>query len=429
MFTDQRSETSSPKPCTAGRDLPIMTFKQSPTLERVLAGQLCTGCGLCAGVSPNSVRMETVAPGFGRPRQTAAVSLEDERKIASACPGSVVAPWGKAPHRHVSWGPWRQIFTGHACDEELRFAGSSGGALSALLIHALRTGRVDRVLHITADPDSPTRNVLTWSTTTEDVIRNAGSRYASSSPLAGIGQALGDGIRTAFVGKPCDVSALRQLATVDPRVDRIFPLMISFFCGGVPSHNAADRMVRAMGLEPGTLTRFRYRGNGWPGMARAEAADGRVAEMSYAKSWGAHLSGEVQFRCKICPDAVGGVADIACADAWYGDADGYPSFEEQEGRSLVISRTEAGDDLLSDAVAAGALAVETLDVEEIDRMQPAQARRKRLVAARTASCRVLLQPVPRMQGLDVGKAARTARATEQLRNFLGTLRRILRNRR
>jgi len=229
MFTGQRLEMCSLKPCSAGRDLPHMNFKQSPTLRRVLAGQLCTGCGLCAGISPNSVRMETVAPGFSRPRQTAPIPATEEQKIASACPGSVVAPWGEAPHRHVSWGPWRQIFTGHACDEELRFAGSSGGALSALLIHALRTGRVDRVLHIAADPDRPTRNVLTWSTTAEGVVRNAGSRYASSSPLAEIGRALEDGIRTAFVGKPCDVSALRQLATVDPRVDQIFPLMISFF--------------------------------------------------------------------------------------------------------------------------------------------------------------------------------------------------------
>lgn len=429
MFTGPRSEMSFPKPCTAGRDLHPMTFRQSPTLRRVLAGQLCTGCGLCAGVSSGSVRMETVAPGFSRPRQVAAVPADDERKIASACPGSVVAPWGQAPHRHLSWGPWRRIFTGHARDEELRFAGSSGGALSALLIHALNTGRVDRVLHIAADPEHPTRNVLAWSATEDEVIRNAGSRYASSSPLADVEQALTDGIRTAFVGKPCDVSALRQLATLDHRVDRVFPLMLSFFCGGVPSHNAADRMVRAMGLEPETLTGFRYRGNGWPGMARAEATDGRVGEMSYAQSWGSHLSGEVQFRCKICPDAVGGVADIACADAWYGDTDGYPSFEEQEGRSLVVTRTETGDGLLTDAVAAGAIAVEPLDVGEIDLMQPAQARRKRLVAARTASCRVLLQPVPKMGELDVGKAARTARVSEQLRNFLGTLRRILRNRR
>ncbi|RXR30437.1 Coenzyme F420 hydrogenase/dehydrogenase, beta subunit C-terminal domain [Sphingobium fluviale] len=403
---------------------------QSPTLKRVLSGQLCSGCGLCAGVAPDAVTMETVAPGYSRPLQTAPVSADAERAIATACPGAKVAPWtGIAPDSHEYWGPWRGIHTGYARDADVRFAGSSGGAISALLIHALGTGQVEQVLHVTADPDKPTRNIITLSTSAQQVVRNAGSRYAASSPLQDIGRLLDEGKRTAFVGKPCDVSALRQLGTVDARVNATFPLMLSFFCGGLPSHAGADRIVRAMGLEPENLTSFRYRGNGWPGMARAETTDGRSAEMSYAASWGGHLSKEVQFRCKICPDAIGGVADIACADAWYGDDDGYPSFEEQEGRSLIVSRTAAGEQLLGEAVAAGSLDIEPLEADQIDRMQPAQARRKRLVLARTASCHALLQPVPKMDGLDVGKAARRARPKELLHNFLGTIRRILIKRR
>lgn len=407
-----------------------MTTAQSPTLKRVVSGQLCSGCGLCAGVAPDAVTMETVAPGYSRPRQTAPVSAATETAIANACPGAKIAPWsGIAPNSHTYWGPWRGIHAGYALDPDVRFSGSSGGAISALLIHALTSGQVEQVLHISADPNKPTRNIITFSTTAEQVVRNAGSRYAASSPLQDIGRLLDEGKRTVFVGKPCDVSALRQLATVDARVSATFPLMLSFFCGGLPSHDGADRIVRAMGLEPENLSSFRYRGNGWPGMARAETTDGRSAEMSYAASWGGHLSKEVQFRCKICPDAIGGVADIACADAWYGDDDGYPSFEEQEGRSLIVSRTAAGEQLLGEAVAAGSIEIEPLDADQIDRMQPAQVRRKRLVLARTASCHVLLQPVPKMAGLDVGKAARRARPKELLHNFLGTIRRILIKRR
>ena len=51
--------------------------------------------------------------------------------------------------------------------------------------------------------------------------------------------------------------------------------------------------------------------------------------MSYAQSWGEILTKHVQFRCKVCPDGSGGFADVACADAWYGDERGYPSFEEE----------------------------------------------------------------------------------------------------
>ncbi|MCT2398410.1 Coenzyme F420 hydrogenase/dehydrogenase, beta subunit C-terminal domain [Novosphingobium sp. HK4-1] len=369
--------------------------------------------------------METVSPGYSRPRLVAPLQQDAEARIATACPGAVVAPWSDAPARDSYWGPSFQVLAGHATDPDVRFSGSSGGALSALLIQALSSGLVERVLHVAPDPDYPTRSRLQYSTSAQEVIANAGSRYTASSPLQEIDRILGEDVRTAFVGKPCDVSALRQLATVDARVAERIPIALSFFCGGMPSHAGADRIVREMGLDPAKLARFRYRGNGWPGVARAETVDGQVAEMSYADSWGAHLSKEVQFRCKICPDAVGGVADIACADAWYGDADGYPSFEEQEGRSLIVTRTDKGEALFRSAVEAGALTASPIPVRDIDLMQPAQARRKRLVVARTMSCRLAGHAVPKMNGLDVKKAAGDASLGEQSRNFFGMLRRIL----
>lgn len=397
---------------------------KSPTVTRVLRGELCTGCGLCAALAPDAIRMENLPPGYARPVQTGGVTAEAERAIADSCPGAVVAEWGGAPNIHPYWGPWRQVLTGAATDPDVRFEGSSGGAISAILIHALESGLVDRVLHIAADPQDPTRNVTAISRTPQEVVARAGSRYTSSSPMAAIEAALSEGGTLAFVGKPCDASALRRLARTDPRVERHVPLVISFFCGGIPSHAGVGRILEALAVAPDDVTDFRYRGRGWPGACVARTAD-RSAEMSYADSWGGYLSKEVQFRCKICPDAVGGVADIACADAWYGDDAGYPSFDEQEGRSLIVARTEAGERLLADALSAGRVTVSPLAVEEIDKMQPAQARRKRVVLARVASLPFAAQPRPRMAGLSVVEAARRATLRETAQNLLGTLRRTL----
>ncbi|MCE7798530.1 Coenzyme F420 hydrogenase/dehydrogenase, beta subunit C-terminal domain [Sphingobium sufflavum] len=399
----------------------------SATVNRVLKGQLCTGCGLCAGVSDGALTMTTEAPGYARPQGVASVSAQNEKRIAAACPGAQVAPWTTEANRHISWGPWIDCMTGYATDPTIRHGGSSGGAISALAIHALRTGLVEKVLHIAPDPDHPTRNILAWSTTAEDVLDRAGSRYAASSPLATIDAALDEGRPFALIGKPCDISALRQLAKVDPRVDRIVPLTLSFFCGGLPSHAGADRIIRSMGLQPDEVTAFRYRGNGWPGLTIADTADGRQGTMQYEHSWGGHLSKEVQFRCKICPDAVGGVADIACADAWYGGESGYPQFEEQAGRSLIMTRTDRGSAFLNDAMSKAVVEAQPLNIAEIDLMQPSQARRKRLVAARLMACRLTAQPVPRMKQLCVGEASRTAAFTESLKNMLGTIRRITTN--
>lgn len=400
---------------------------RSPTVQRVLRGELCTGCGLCASVSKN-IEMRSTPPGYNRPAHTGPVTADEERVIAEACPGAVVEPWPKEARSHPYWGPYRQVMTGAAVDPVTRFEGSSGGAISALLIHALETGRIDRVVQIGADPQNPTRNQVVVSRSRDEILARAGSRYTASSPLAHIEAELATGGAFAFVGKPCDASALRRLGRTDARVARHVPLVLSFFCGGIPSHDGVGRILAQFGVQAEAVTAFRYRGRGWPGNCAAETAEG-VHEMSYAKSWGGFLSKEVQFRCKICPDAVGGVADIACADAWYGDDDGYPSFAEAEGRSLIMARTAAGEAFLSGALEAGVLQAEPLAVEEIDRMQPSQARRKRLVLARTASLPFALQPRPRMAGLDVLAAAKRARPREALQNFLGTLRRTALGRR
>ena len=401
-----------------------MSAFASPTLRRVMRDDLCTGCGLCAGLAPSSVRMTVAEPGFARPEQTGAIDDMCEERIASACPGNAVAPWSNAPMRDPVWGPAIRVMTGHSTDPDIRFNGSSGGAVSALAQLALANGMVDRVLQITADPEMPTRNVLLWATTREQIISGAGSRYAPSSPLSQIADALDQPGRFAFVGKPCDVSALRLLAKADARVDKKIPLMLSFFCAGVPSHAAADQVIEAMALDPDRVVNFRYRGQGWPGLTRAVTTDGSVGEMRYAESWGRHLSRQVQFRCKICPDGVGGVADIACADAWYGDEGGYPSFEEVDGRSLIMSRTAKGDALLSDAIAKGAIETVPLEMGEIAQMQPGQTRRKRALRARLAACQARGRSRPVMNELDIDRAAAGMPLLKQLREMLGTWRRI-----
>lgn len=401
-----------------------MNVVRSKTLSRVLKGQLCSGCGLCAGVSQGAIVMGDGDPGYNRPKQVGPISASAEKMIETSCPGSKVAPWPADKNVHPYWGPTITIASGFSTDAEVRYRASSGGAITALASHALQSGYVDRIVQIASSKEDPTGNRLVISRSITDILSAAGSRYVSSSPLAEIDHVLAEGGRAAFVGKPCDVSALRQLGAVDARVAAHVPLMLSFFCAGVPSRGAVGRLLQAMGVSR-PVSSFRYRGHGWPGLATAVDVDDQVHQMSYEDSWGGHLSKEVQFRCKICPDAVGGVADIACADAWYGGEAGYPTFEELDGRSLIATRTASGEQLLRDAIAAGAIRIEPLAAAEIELMQPSQAARKRLVRARVAALKVLGRPRPVMAGLRLDQAARKSTRRASLRNFLGTIRRAL----
>lgn len=400
----------------------------SPALKRVMAGHLCSGCGGCAAIAPEKIEMALLPPGYLRPVQRMVLSEEEERGVAAICPGLLVDQDADGRPDDPLWGPYLGVWTGHATDPELRHAASSGGALSALLVHLLESGAVEFVLQTAADPENPVGNRTVLSRSAAEIIEASGSRYAPSAPLDGIDEHLAAGRRFAFVGKPCDVSALRQMARFDPRVDACIPVMLSFFCAGVPSQSGAEEVLERLGALPDQVSGFRYRGNGWPGAAVATLRDESERRMSYHDSWGGILSRHVQFRCKICPDGTGGLADLVCADAWECDDAGYPLFDEADGISLVLARTKTGQALLNDAVKAGRLSVDAFRLQDITPIQPGQRERKRALIARLAALALLLRPFPRYRGFNLFAAARQNRMRVLARNFIGTALRALRGR-
>lgn len=397
----------------------------APFLRRVRRGDLCAGCGGCALIAPGAIAMAEAAPGVLRPVQTGPVAPEEDAAIARICPGLGQRVEAGTRPDDVLWGPVLEMVEGWARDAELRHAASSGGALSAVLVWLLETGQVDAVVQVAADATDPVANRVTISRSRADVLAAAGSRYAPSAPLAALETILQGGRRHAFVGKPCDVAALRARAGDDARVDAVFPVMLSFFCAGVPALAGARAVLAALGAPAERVARFRYRGHGWPGRATATLDDGGEASMSYHDSWGGILSRHVQHRCKICADGTGKAADLVCADAWHADEKGYPRFEEEAGISLVVARTETGRGLLAGARAAGHLATARFDRRRLEAMQPGQANRRKALLARLWALRLLGRPVPRYRGLHLVAAARRAPPRTLLRNMAGTLRRAL----
>jgi coenzyme F420 hydrogenase subunit beta len=361
--------------------------------------------------------------GYLRPVLLQPLSAAQERAVAQSCPGIGLRHAPSATPYHPLWGPVEQVRVGHALHPELRYAGSSGGAISALLSYLLESGQVDFVLHIGASLTEPLRNEIKLSRTRDEVLAGAGSRYAPSAPLSGIDALLARPGRFAFVGKPCDVAALRSYAEHNPLVGQKVKFMLSFMCAGVPSMKGTEAILDRFGVKPDEVKRFAYRGNGWPGMTRVETHAGDVHEVDYATSWGTILNRHLQPRCKICPDGTGEFADIVCADAWYGK-DGYPDFAEQEGRSLIISRNGAGEGLLQACVAAGYLAMEALPVEEIRKMQPYQENRKQMVLSRVMALKVMGRPAPRYRRLQLLRTAWMGGLVANARNFLGMVKRL-----
>jgi hypothetical protein len=119
--------------------------------------------------------------------------------------------------------------------------------------------------------------------------------------------------------------------------------------------------------------------------------------MSYNESWGTILNKYLGERCYICPDAIGEFADIVCGDAWQDfDEKGYPSFINKKGISLVLTRTNNGEKIFREMVANGLVSIfkEYKDLNEIEKMQPFQASRRKTLYAKTLALRLTLHHLP-----------------------------------
>lgn len=399
----------------------------SLSLETIVRNGLCIGCGLCQSIAgPDAVAFGMTPE--GRERPLARQPLDDEilTRINATCPGvQILGPETETLPAGFEmdpvWGPAGRLAIGYAGDPEIRFKGATGGVLTALGLYLIESGKVDFVLHVAASAEKPMRSKNHVSFDRAQVLQGAGSRYGPAAPLTDVCRLLDEGRRFAFIGKPCDVGAMRNLARVDPRVDTLVPYMLTLVCGGASEFTKTTDLIEQNGIVEDDVTLLRYRGHGNPGLTRIETSDGQALEVTYNELWEDEGTWRLQFRCKICPDAIGELSDIAASDVWPG---GGPTGED-DGFNGILARTAKGLELLNEAVEAGAIVLsEEIGFRDMDNFQPHQVRKKLAVHDRLAGMRDAEVPVPRFDGLRLEALAETADPESRRRNRAGTRERI-----
>ena len=318
--------------------------------------------------------MQMAANGFLEPTADTPEILS-QTSVADICPAVRLRQGSSKRGVETLYGPLLEpVQTGHALDDEVRKKSSSGGVITAVLLYLLDHKVIDAVLHVGKDRSDPTRNAVFLSRTREDVIRNSGSRYSPSSVLAELSSALKASSALAVVGKPCDIAGVRNYLEGRPGDQAKVIITISFMCMGLPSFNATRQLLGELNPTGEPITDFWYRGNGWPGEMTV-CTDKNQFRRSYESAWQT-LGRATPFRCKICPDGFGELADFSSGDAWFAKDCG-PSFENaNDGRSFVFVRTPVGQELVNAAAAAGYLVLNSYDIQEMILIQKYQVLRK-----------------------------------------------------
>ena len=390
------------------------------SLETILESNLCVGCGLCESISGSDVlRMEIISSGQIRPSRHDAIASRDENLILSVCPGtSVTAHDQTAPYADPVWGPAFRIAKGFTHDQTIRHTGASGGILTAIADNLLQRGEVEFVLHVATSVESPLTAEPQYSSTLSELLQGAGSWYTPVAPLKEVHSLLEQGRRFIIIGKPCDIAGMRNLASQDKRVDELVPYMFSFFCGGVAAQHANDQIVAHHGLSTSDVLSISHRGLGCPGPTRVTSNDGQIFDISYSEAWNGDLTLNMQFRCKICPDGVGELADITVGDII---EPGILRDSEQHsvtaGYDAIIARTAKGVALLQDLEDGGVISLSPITFEDLSRCQPHQVRRKQALLPTLLAMHLVWNFVPSFTGFQLFRNACRLGVVSALRTF------------
>jgi len=376
-------------------------------LSDIVDNGLCIGCGLCQSIAGKDKIKVTMSPkGRLEPKEITKISPEIFDKILKVCPGVIVEGLPKEQvdtntRHNLVWGYYLSLCYTWSTDNKIRFESSTGGLLNGLSLYLLESKKVDFVLHTVADPKKPMRSVSKLSYNKEELLSfNSCSRYGPASPLDKFHEALNLNQPFVFVGKPCDISAIRQLSKIDKRVNQMCKYLLTLVCGGFAEFTKVQEFIESFKVKEDELSIFRYREFGNPGRMYIKTKDGREHDREYNSFWGEESTWRVPFRCKICPDAIGDSSDIAALDTWRG---GSPKGED-EGFNAAIVRTKKGLDLLNEAAKARYIKIgDKLKIEDIDDFQPHQVNKKKAVYARHEGMRKKDIPTINTKGLRIKK--------------------------
>lgn len=390
-------------------------------IKKLKKYNLCIGCGLCQSVlGSGKCKVRLNSAGFYEPIVESELDRKDRSLLKCLCPAVCV----ETEASKGFWGNILAVTDAWSANDDIRYRASSGGVVTSLAVHMLEKHYVDAVLHVGVCKNSYLHNELKISLSAEDVLSNIGSRYAPAMVFNNIKHVFeSTEYSFGFVGKPCDIAGMRNFLRVFPQWKDRVRYYISIFCAGMPSYNATIKTWKLSG-HTDAPARLKYRGDGWPGFFKADFNDGTTFSLSYNESWGCILGRDVPFRCKICPDGIGMLADIAVGDSW-NTKDGYPDFTESDGRNFCMVRSANGMELMESARKAGAIICSELGINKVKDLQPYQCARRKLEGYRLLPVQIATGFLLKFKGLSIFWQALYANPLIGINNMLGTFRRMM----
>jgi coenzyme F420 hydrogenase subunit beta len=241
-------------------------------------------------------------------------------------------------------GPYRYKTLARATDQQILARGQDGGAVTALIAWGLDREELDGAVVAAPSDDVPWLDEPKLVRSSAELIEAAGSRYTYCATPLGLKKAVEARCKSvALVGVSCESTAVRQLAAEGiKRWVRPVKLVIGLMCCETFDYEAfmIGKVQGERGIPLDDIEKVNVKGKVIVTLKSGEDINIPLKQARpYANEW-----------CHHCPDFAAEHADLSCGGLG------------MEGWTMILVRSEVGEDYLKRAVEAGVL--ELRDAEQ-----------------------------------------------------------------
>lgn len=345
-------------------------------IEEVSAAYMCSNCGACSAICPTDA-VDFRFSGIGR---LYAVVERDKCTGCGLC--RKVCPSLDEQDLHEVYadpyiGNIREVFVGRCSDDRLFFNAQSGGACSATISYLFRTKQIDAAAVCKMKPGNPPVVCAKLLTGIEDIEDTQKSCYTPVEILS-ILKVMRQYKSIAVVGLPCHIQGLESLMRMG-RCKNV-KYRLGLICDRTLCNTIQDVFIRESGLFPNYKIVWRHKllninnlclpYKTAPVSITSEDKSIKVYPNTY-RFWLKDLF--TSPRCRVCCDKLNVFADVVYGDPWR-----MKGIDEQNGSSLVVTRTEAGSALVYEMMTNGEIQLSAHSTDELVRGQLIDKRRKQV---------------------------------------------------
>ncbi|MEM2643008.1 MAG: Coenzyme F420 hydrogenase/dehydrogenase, beta subunit C-terminal domain [Candidatus Bathyarchaeia archaeon] len=322
-----------------------VSFEDSIAKTVVEAGK-CVGCGTCVLVCPfNCLEYVNEKP-----------SLVKECKVCGIC--AQACPQHEFPQRSIenltfgrerkpdeAFGVYRKLVLARAADTQILKVCQDGGAVTALLVFALKSGLIDGAVVAKSDKEKPFYPHPTFATTAEEIMQSAGTKYFYSPNILALAKAIEQKKSSiAFVGTPCQIRAIRKMQSAGlKKYVAPLKLLVGLACSECFVYDGLmENHIRGkLGINPNRIKKINIKGKMLAMLDTETVAIPLAEAKQYARK-----------SCHFCEDFSSEFADISAGGLGL------------EDWTFTIIRTEKGEEIFSAAEKAGAIVTKNADTKQ-----------------------------------------------------------------